>query len=295
MSNIKRCFTSRFGSDGSILNADFSQIEIIGLAYLSQDEQLYQDIRDGLDMHCINASFLYSKPYDYIKAQVEAGDKDWVKKRKIAKSPGFLIQYGGGVKAMALQTGLPESQCKTFIENYYLRYPQVKAWQESVMEEVKSTRKPSSRRTDSKKTAGMGYYKSITGRRYVFFEFDNDYYNPKRKGDSPTSFSPTQMKNYPVQGFATGDIVSLVLGKLYRVLKNRHPDLNDKALLINTVHDSIMLDVHNSVVEEVAILVKEIMENAPKYIEEVFGLTFDLPLKVDVEWGPNWMEQTEKL
>lgn len=92
MSNIKRCFTSRFGENGSILNADFSQLEVIGLAYLSQDKQLYKDILDGLDMHCINASFLYEKPYEYIKAQVDAGDLEWAKKRKTAKAPGFLIQ-----------------------------------------------------------------------------------------------------------------------------------------------------------------------------------------------------------
>lgn len=195
---------------------------------------------------------------------------------------------------MAKNTGLEVAQCKTFIENYYARYPQVGEWQQSVIDEVNASRRPSNRRTVSGKPAGMGYYTSITGRRYVFFEFDNDYFNPKDPKSRPTSFSPTQMKNYPVQGFATGDVVPLILGKLYRKLKS-HQEWYGSALLINTVHDSIMLDVHNDIVEEVAKVVKAVMEDGPNHIEEVFGFKFDLPLKVDVTWGSSWYDQENKL
>lgn len=270
------------------MEADYSQLEVIGLAYLSQDTQLYKDILGGLDMHCLNASFLYGVDYSIIKAEVDRGDSEWTKRRKTAKAPGFLIQYGGGAKEMANQTGLSVAQCKGFINNYYARYTGVKEWQDSVAEEVKKSRKPSPKRTEKGLPAGMGQYTSITGRRYVFTEYDAPDFMADR--GIATSFSPTQMKNYPVQGFATGDIVPLMLGKVFDVLKDSDT-LRHKALLVNTVHDSILLDVHGSVLMLAAETVKQTMEEAPRYIEETFGFKFDLPLKVDVEAGKSWADK----
>jgi len=287
MSKIRECFKSRW-PNGYIMEADFSQLEVIGLAFLTQDANLYEDILDGLDMHCINASFLYGYPYEAIKALVDAGNPEWVKKRKISKAPGFLIQYGGGANAMAKQTGLSMEQCKQFISNYYARYTGVGEWQDAVADEVRRSRKPSAKRTEKNLPAGMGQYKSITGRRYVFKEYDAPEWMA-RKG-AKTSFSPTQMKNYPVQGFATGDVVPLVIGELYDVLKNSV--WKDTALLTNTVHDSVLLDCYDrATAVQVAEIVKVTMERAPQYIEETWGFKFDLPLNVDVEIGETWAKK----
>ena len=50
----------------------------------------------------------------------------------------------------------------------------------------------------------------------------------------------TQIKNYPVQGFATADIVPLACINIYNLMKEKKV----KSLLINTVHDSIIADVY---------------------------------------------------
>jgi len=92
MSRIKECFVSRWGEHGSIVEVDFSQLEVIGLAHLSGDEVLTQDILDGKDMHCVNAAFLYNEDYDVIRKAYLDEDPLWVKRRGIAKGPGFLIQ-----------------------------------------------------------------------------------------------------------------------------------------------------------------------------------------------------------
>ena len=117
---------------------------------------------------------------------------------------------------------------------------------------------------------------------YVFSEYDNDY----RPGE--TSFSPTQMKNYPIQGFATGDIVPEVLGRLYRAIKEKK--LDDKILTIGTVHDSIVLDVEYEYVGVAELLVKDIMERAPEWMMERYGIYIDVPLKADVSIADNWAE-----
>ena len=90
MSDIKECISSRFGKDGSIVEVDFSQLEVITLAFNSGDKQLYADLRDGVDTHCMGASFIYGEDYHVIKAACDAGDKDWSAKRKASKSPNFL-------------------------------------------------------------------------------------------------------------------------------------------------------------------------------------------------------------
>lgn len=287
MSQIKKHFTSRW-EDGYIVEADFSQLEVIALAFLSQDPQLIADIKAGTDMHCMNASFLYSARYEDIKDAYDRGDKDWTYKRKVAKGPGFLIQYGGGAGTMAKNTGLTKKQCQQFIDNYYHRYPMVKAWQDDVMQQVRASRTwDGVSRTKGGLPQGTGEYVSITGRRYSFTEYDNDF----RPGE--VSFSPTQMKNYPVQGFATGDIVPLVLGELFSVLKNDSV-LSDNFLMINTIHDSVLFDVSDIETLNCGVpIIKETMEKAPEYLKQYFDIDFDLELKVDVEVGPNWMEVAE--
>lgn len=284
MSNIKRHFISRF-PNGYLVEADYSQLEIIALAYLTQDPQLVDDILSGRDMHCVRAAELARMPEAYFLLEYLKGNPDFIKKRKIAKAFSFQLQYGSGAKNMAKTNGTTVKEAQDFIDNYYARYPKVLQWQEHVMDSVKSSRTwDGTRRTPAGYPQGIGQYIGPTGRMYSFAEYDNDY----RPGT--VSFSPTQMKNYPVQGFATGDIVPMILGKLFRVLKN-NPDLCDDFLLVNTVHDSIIFDVKD--INSLRIgtpIVEEVMQQAPLYLKEDFDIDFNLPLNVEIKYGKNWME-----
>jgi len=285
MSGIKDCIISRWGNDGLIIDADYSQLEVIGLAHLSGDVQLKNDLLDGLDMHCLNASLLWDIDYETIYDGVQAGDKDMALKRKMAKGPGFLIQYGGGAKTMAKNTGVPYKRCKKFISGYYNRYFQVKRWQTSNLDQVLTSRQRSLHRTQKGLPAGKGELKSITGRIYTFLEEDSISFS----GRLETSFSPTKIKNYPVQGFATGDIVPEVIGQLHRLLTINQKMYRHRCLLINTVHDSILFDCRRDVAQQAADLIRCTMEKAPQFLRTRFGIKdFDLPLKVDVQAGTSW-------
>ena len=272
MSDIRKHYTSRF-PDGYLLEVDFSQLEILVLAFLSGDGQLRKDLLSGADLHTISAQKLFgvSKPSD--------------KQRKIAKMLSFQLQYGSGAKNMAQINGIPEATAKKFIENYYDRYPGVKKYQDDMIKKVEANRTPSSERTKLGRPAGVSEVRSLTGRRYTFKEQDAPEWSAR-----DASFSPTQIKNYPTQGFATGDIVPLALGKLYRVLKN-DSRLCDTCLMINTVHDSIVFDCNSKLVaKKWAKEAKRIMEDSPKYLKEVFDIDFDLPLNVGCDIGKNWGE-----
>jgi len=126
------------------------------------------------------------------------------------------------------------------------------------------------------------------------YEDDNPYAGKSRWGDEggqepATNFSPTKMKNYPVQGFATGDIVPMVLGEVFKMVKTT--EWSTRFKLINTVHDSILFDIAPRGEGELlrfCILLKGVMESAPKMLKEKFNIDFELPLKVDISTGKNW-------
>ena len=61
--------------------------------------------------------------------------------------------------------------------------------------------------------------------------------------------------------------------------------------MINTVHDSIMFDCKKDILDYACSVIKEEMEDAPRYMNELYGIHFDLPLNVEITYGSNWKDQ----
>lgn len=279
-SDIKKAFVSRWGDDGYIVEADYSQLEMMVLAVLSGDTQLMEDIATGTDMH--RELFLQ------VHSRYPTEEERWWFKRC-----SFALVYGGGVGAIAAQGRTDRATAKRFIEVFYTRYPGVKAWHDELIELAKGFRyHDGTKDTETGLPIGkVKMFSKLSNRRYIFREYPN---SPEVKAwkHEECSFSPTELKNYQVQGGATGDIVPLVIGRLFRVLKN-NPRLADKCLLINTVHDSVLLDIHKSVLREALLVIRQVMESAPTLIKETWGYDWPLPFKVGISYGPNWFEQKE--
>jgi len=275
MSRIKHAFVSRFGPQGRLLELDFSQLEIYVLAFLSNDPVLKDDLVSGKDLHDISATMLFGSKFN--KAQ-----------RKIAKQLSFQLQYGAGARSMAETNNIDIQAAKDFIDAYYDRYKGVKLYHKGLLEEVVLCREASDLRTKKGQPAGVSKVRSLTGRTYTFVEDDSPDWMSKSTG-----FSPTKTKNYPVQGFATGDIVPMVLGKIYRTLRSK-PGYKENVLMINTIHDSLMFDVRSEYTAEWwAKECKRIMEDAPAQLKATFGIDFDLPLKAGIDIGYSWGDMVE--
>ena len=274
MSNIKDCFKSRY-KDGYLIEVDYSQLEVIVLAFLSGDKQLRDDILSGKDLHTMRASELFSIPESAVTSP----------QRRIAKTFSFQLQYGSGAKNMAEQNNTSVVLAKQFITNYYNRYGGVKEYQNMIAEEVSKSRRITKKRTKNGLPLGKGTYKSLTGRTYTFLEYDSPEFM-QQKGVM-VSFSPTQMKNYPVQGLATGDIVQMMLGEVYFKLQE-DSYLKDNSKMINTIHDSMLFDCRGIAVPNLCNTLKELLEDTPKYFLKYFGYTFDLPLNIDIKLGKTW-------
>lgn len=95
----------------------------------------------------------------------------------------------------------------------------------------------------------------------------------------------TRVVNYPVQGFATADIVPLSCVRALRLFRKH--SLQSK--LIITVHDSIVVDCHPDEKDLVAAILEEAMTNIPDEMMERWGYTPVLPFKIGIEDGPTWM------
>lgn len=263
-STAKRAFVSRWGDNGRIVEVDYKQLEVVALAYLSQDPQLISDINNGVDCHEATGWKVFGD--DHVMTKDE---------RRIVKIANFQTIYGGSPKSLAKSLGIPLKLAQAIQDGFYGRYPGVKIWQENNIETVKRSH------FTAENGDKMGWLATDTGRIYTF---EQQMYKGRY------NFSPTQIKNYPVQGFATGDIVNIMVGVLNRELKKQDIIWQNHVKLINQVHDSVVLDVHTDYLDAVENLVERVMESAVDELKARFGIEFGLPLKVDVEHGKNMLD-----
>ena len=99
---------------------------------------------------------------------------------------------------------------------------------------------------------------------------------------SVTNF--TLIKNYPVQSFATADIVPVILLEIERRIRNL------KSCIVNTVHDSIVIDVHPDEEQDVINTIADINDDMSSLILSTLGVDFNVPLLLESKIGNNWLD-----
>ena len=267
---IKQIFTSRY-PDGLIVEVDFNQLEVVALAHVTRDKQLIKDISGGKDIH----SELYKDMFGRMPSKEE---------RKPFKSRTFQLIYGAGAKAISKQAGCSKEEAQKFIEIFYTRYPQVAKWHTEFSRQVERAAchlKNEEGLMDKFQTC---VWQTETGRKFVFTE----YYSDSSWSPKMYNFSPTEMKNYPIQGLATGDIVPMMLGVIFRKLIGR-----DDVKMVNTIHDSLMFDVDKESVVNFILEVTDILKDTHKYFEEIFKKPLALKLNAGASFGTNWFNMEE--
>lgn len=274
-SPIKEVFISRWGDDGVIIEADYKQLEVIALAYVSGCKSLIKDIFDGVDIHTGLGMTLYGDHHVMSKEE-----------RRIIKTINFGLIFGGQPRSLAEQAGVTVLFATQAVEAFYKRYPGVKEWHDSLVKKANTHGELTGNRTNTGQQVHKYTTRSATGRYYTYYTEDNDY----RPGQ--TRWPITKMKNYPVQGLATGDIVPTMVGILYDVLKS-NAKLARSCLMVNQVHDSIMFDCRKDVLNEALHVIRDTLEDAPRIISQIYNIKFELPLKVSVSVGPNWKDVKE--
>lgn len=298
-SEVKSLFRSRWGADGSIIQSDFSSLEVYIQAILTGCKQLIEDLRAGVDMHCMRLAAKENRAYDEVLVLCK-GDKakgiepvqEWKYKRTGTKEFSFQRAYGAGVKKIAATTGMTEEEVQALVDVESLRYPEIDEFYENLTEEIKNNRRPSSTFvphpiTKQMAQLGKSYYRTPDGKLYAYIESTTPEFLAKR--GVLASFSPTEIRNYVVQG-SGGEWMKAAMWLAVRAFYAVR-NFGGLALLVNTVHDAAYTDAHNSVREKAAALLHACMESANDLIEYLFNWTLPVPVPSETNWGASMMEE----
>lgn len=283
-SEVREMFVSRFGEDGIVAEIDYGQLEVVVQAVLTMDKNLIRDVNDGVDFHCKRLAVKLGEDYEDVlkKCKVEH-DPEYVLGRTKAKGFSFQRAYGAGKKAIAASTGMPEQEVQELIDAEEKLYPRVNMYNKWVERTVKKNAIPTDLKSFRGYTRYFGWHSSPTGKRYGFTQYDAPDFLVR--DGIPTSFKPTEMKNYSVQG-AAGEMVLAVAGLLWRRFVETD-NYGGKALIVNSVHDCFWFDCHKDVAEQVMQDAEEIMVSIPEHYKKVYDIDIPVVFRVDIEKGDN--------
>jgi DNA polymerase I-like protein with 3'-5' exonuclease and polymerase domains len=176
--------------------------------------------------------------------------------RQEAKAHTFKPLYGG-------MSGTEDE--KRYYKAFLEKYKDIANWHENLQSNAIQYKK----------------IKIPSGREYSF-----PYAQRQAWGGSSYS---TQIKNYPVQGFATADIVPIACINAYKMMKENKV----KSLLINTVHDSIVVDAHPDEFKLMTSILDKATAGVTDYLYEVYNIEFNVPLDTELKMGDNWLDMDE--
>ena len=125
-----------------------------------------------------------------------------------------------------------------------------------------------------------GMVTTPTGRQFSFPNAE------RRQGGTITYF--TAVKNYPVQSIST-DVVQMTLIMVEEKMRQKQL----KSMIVNSVHDSIVIDTYPNEENEVKQCIFEVENNIRNNFLTKLGVDFDVPLIMECKIGENWMELEE--
>jgi len=175
--------------------------------------------------------------------------------RQDAKAHTFAPLYG------ASGFGRTEAEA-SYYQQFTTKYKGISEWHKRLANEILNT----------------GKIKTPSGREFAWPDVQ------RRRNGSVTYF--TQIKNYPVQSFATADIVPISLIYIDKLLEANKM----KSCIVNTVHDSIVIDVHPNEVDKVIRIVKATNDNLINIVNTKWNIDFNVPLLLEAKIGDNWLD-----
>ena len=208
----------------TLVDADYSQIELRLLAHISNDYTMCQAFKTGADIHRKTASAVFGVPEEAVNEEM----------RKRAKAVNFGIVYGISGFSLAKDIGTTAKEASNYIKSYHLNYLGIAEYLENVVKEAEEN----------------GYTATPMGRRRYIPELSSTNGNLK-------AFGKRVAMNAPIQG-AAADIMKLAMIKVYRALKKELPD----ARLVMQVHDELIVEVKESDADKCKEIVRREMENA---------------------------------
>jgi DNA polymerase I-like protein with 3'-5' exonuclease and polymerase domains len=262
----KPVYISRFGDEGVILQADYSQIELRIAASWFKSPKMIEAYMKGLDLHAQTAADVDHKT---LAAFLKLPKVERKEKRGKAKRVNFGTMYGigppglvGTLKKEGIHATVEETT--SLIAQFFAVRPGLKAGMDALKDEA----------------AANGFLRSFTGRKRRLPEVFSVHNEIKAR-------ALRQCINFPIQSGAS-DMTLMALVLIHRILR----DEGFKSQIVLTVHDSIVFDCHVDEVLEVAKIAKDVMEHLPELSDEVLpGIDWSwlkVPIVADIEMGHTW-------
>ncbi len=236
---IRKAFIAAPGH--SLVSADYSQIELRLLAHVAEIPALKESFAKAEDIHARTASEVFGVPM--------AGMDSATRRR--AKAINFGIIYGISAFGLARQLGITGGEAKTYIDAYFKRYPEIRAYMDNTKEQAR-----------------------ING--FVLTPFGRRCWVPRIKDKLPQlrAYAERQAINAPLQGGAA-DIIKRAMVKLPAALAGA----GLSAWLILQVHDELLFEAPDSEAEATARIAQATMQEAA---------SLSVPLIAETGIGKHW-------
>ncbi|MFH1175444.1 MAG: DNA polymerase, partial [bacterium] len=242
--DIRKAFVAEEGF--KIVSFDYSQIDLRVAAHISGDEKMIEAFMQGEDIHCATAREIFAI----------AEDKEiFSEMRRVAKTINFGILYGMSSYGLSIRSDITQHNAKEFIGRYFERFSGVAEYIKNAKEEAKK----------------KGFVETIFGRKRYVKELQSRNWQLRASGERMAI-------NMPIQG-TSADIVKIAMRDVWSWLEKLGEKENIKILL--QVHDELIFEIKDSLIEKSAEKIKNIMQNAA---------VLKVPLIVDIKVGENWGE-----
>ena len=219
---MRRFFIAEEGY--TLVDADYSQIELRLLAHISDDYNMCEAFKSGDDIHRKTAAAVFSIPEEFVNEEM----------RKRAKAVNFGIVYGISGFSLAKDIGSTTQEASKYIKSYLMNYPSIARYLEWVVEDAKE----------------KGYTTTPFGRRRYIPELT-------AQNGMLRAFGKRIAMNAPIQG-AAADIMKLAMIKVHNRLVAEGLD----ARIVMQVHDELIIEVKDEQTQRCMSIVKEEMESA---------------------------------
>lgn len=219
---IRKVFIA--GDCMSLVDADYSQVELRVLAHMSQDPHMIEAFNSGEDIHRKTASQVFNIEIDKVTPEL----------RSAAKAVNFGIIYGKSDFGLAQDLDISQKKAKEYIESYFNKYETIKGFMDDIVFDAEI----------------KGYSTTILNRRRYIPEIKSSNFIEKNRGKRAAM-------NAPIQGSAA-DIIKIAMVNVYNRLKEE--SLESKLIL--QVHDELIVEARSDELDRVEDLLRTEMENA---------------------------------
>ena len=229
-------------TDHKIVAIDYSQIELRIMAHLSDDPGLVKAFSEGKDVHKATAAEIFAVPLDEVTSD----------QRRSAKAVNFGLIYGMSAFGLAKQLNVSRHTAQEYMDKYFERYPNVSQYMEDTRQQATDT----------------GYVETLFGRRLYLPDI-------KSKNGMRKKAAERAAINAPMQGTAADIIKKAMLSVDAWILEQNDPRIK----MTMQVHDELVFEIHQDIVESTTQTLVEIMNNA---------VEMSVPLIAEAGIGENW-------